>query len=124
MAKNAQKKNAQKKNVPVTPARKTPPIEEPWLETASEKEAGEEIILGLLDLIVALDADVDMVTRLLGVDLKKNTRLQAYREWPDNHKTQWCIGLHTEWGGQWGAEVQLSSNIRSRKQACFRRTER
>lgn len=118
MAKHTPKKNAPKKKAPAKPARKTPPTAEPWLETLSEKGAGEEMILGLLDLIVALDADVDMVTELLGVDLKKNTRLQAYREWPDNHKTQWCVTLGTEWGGEWGAEVRLSSNSYSRKQAC------
>ncbi len=103
-------KNAPKKKAPAKPARKIPPTVEPWLIGTSEKEMGEEMILGLLDVIVALDADVQVVSKLLGVDLSKNPRLQTYREWPEEHKAQWAISLSgPSWGGQWGANLQLNS---------------
>ncbi len=103
-------KNAPKKKAPAKPARKTPPTVEPWLIGTPDKEMGEEMILGLLDVIVALDADVQVVSKLLGVDLSKNPSLQTYREWPEERKAQWAISLSGPfWGGQWGANLQLKS---------------
>lgn len=122
MAKHTQKKvpktpKAQQKT-PAASARKAAPTStDPWLVTGADLRTGEEMILGLLDLVAALDEDVQMVSSLLGVDLR--TRLQAYRDWPTEHKTQWYVHLDTsQWGGEWGAEVQLSSFGNPRKKDC------